>query len=69
LSRCESFADAARERDDPLAVVAVARLAPRVDRGVAAAGGLQHLGKFAPRVSLPREIVALLSATKASAAL
>src|SRR5204862_3828842 len=46
--------------DDPLALVAVARRAPRVDRGVAAAGGLQPLRKFAPRVSLPREIVALL---------
>ena len=40
LCRCECVADVARERDDPFAFVAVERLAPRVDRVVAAAGGL-----------------------------
>src|SRR3954470_4074644 len=55
LERCLSFADAPREWDDPFALVAVERLAPRFDRSVAAAGGLQHFGELAPRVSLPQE--------------
>jgi hypothetical protein len=52
LENREAFADAAGERDDLLAFVAVERLLPGGDRVVAAAGGFEHFGEVAVGVSL-----------------
>src|SRR5205085_8521905 len=60
LEDSESFAYAAGERDDPLALVAVERLLPGCDGLVSAAGGLEHFAEMVERVALEEGRVAPL---------
>ena len=50
----EPLADAASERDDPLALVAIERLPPGRNRVVATASSLKYLGQTAERVTMVR---------------